>query len=339
MAGAVPLSMSLNSSRLRLISSLGVGVLVGTSLIVIIPEGIGAASAPSTGSHIHRSRSVLAARATGLGLGLDIRHDDIIPPTPRVHWRREDEDETVTPEPDQDQTGEHNHDPNPDDEDHDGHEGEGGEAAHDELPSFQIGLSMTLGFVLMLLIDRVPRHAAQRMQSAPQTHHISLDNLGGRATPPSSSSSSLSGGAGRRGSGDLLEAVVEDGLLGQLRAQRGSRSLATTLGLVIHAAADGIAMGASATSPDSKTGLVVFIAIMIHKAPAAFGLTSLLLRQGLSKRAARGHLVVFSLAAPVGALATWLLVTLAEAGSSVDDGGSSTYWTGLLLLFSGGTFL
>src|SRR5436305_1425164 len=39
-AGALPLAMTLSPSQLRLISTIGMGVLVGTSLIVIIPEGI-----------------------------------------------------------------------------------------------------------------------------------------------------------------------------------------------------------------------------------------------------------------------------------------------------------
>ena len=76
---------------------------------------------------------------------------------------------------------------------------------------------------------------------------------------------------------------------------------------------------------------------MIHKAPAAFGLTSVLLKQGLSKRAARGHLIIFSLAAPVGALGTWVLVSL--LGGDHMEGERGQWWTGMLLLFSAGTFL
>jgi zinc transporter 9 len=128
------------------------------------------------------------------------------------------------------------------------------------------------------------------------------------------------------------------GFLGNLApTPRSARTLATTLGLVIHAAADGIAMGASSTTEDMKLGFIIFFAIMIHKAPAAFGLTSVLLKQGLSKRAARGHLIVFSLAAPVGALATWFLIVLLGGDNTGD--GSGQWWTGMLLLFSGGTFL
>lgn len=77
---------------------------------------------------------------------------------------------------------------------------------------------------------------------------------------------------------------------------------------------------------------------MIHKAPAAFGLTSVLLKQGLGKRGARAHLVVFSLAAPVGAVGTWMLVRVLGGGGEGSEEGMR-WWTGVVLLFSGGTFL
>ncbi len=174
-----------------------------------------------------------------------------------------------------------------------------------------------LGFVLMFLIDRLPRHATEQFQAAPTTRHISLDNLG---------STSISG------------EEEADGFLGSLApTPKQSRSLATTTGLVIHAAADGIAMGASATTANMKLGLIIFVAIMVHKAPAAFGLTSVLLKQGLSKRAARGHLIVFSLAAPFGALLTYLIISLLGGSNMESDSGQ--WWTGMLLLFSAGTFL
>lgn len=96
-------------------------------------------------------------------------------------------------------------------------------------------------------------------------------------------------------------------------------------------------MGASATTSNLNVGLIIFLAILVHKAPAAFGLTSILLKQGLTKRAARVHLMVFSLAAPAGALATYFLVSL--VGGANLEGESAQWWTGMLLLFSAGTFL
>ncbi|KAG9376686.1 ZIP zinc transporter family protein [Pyrenophora tritici-repentis] len=77
---------------------------------------------------------------------------------------------------------------------------------------------------------------------------------------------------------------------------------------------------------------------MLHKAPAAFGLTSVLLKQGLSKRKARTHLAFFSLAAPAGAIATWAIVHMFGRNHLGGDEGL-TWATGWVLCFSGGTFL
>ena len=78
---------------------------------------------------------------------------------------------------------------------------------------------------------------------------------------------------------------------------------------------------------------------MIHKAPAAFGLTSVLLKQGLGKRQARAHLLAFSLAAPAGALLTWAIVRLLGGSTEPTHPESMKFWTGVILIFSGGTFL
>jgi zinc transporter 9 len=56
----------------------------------------------------------------------------------------------------------------------------------------------------------------------------------------------------------------EGAVVSQSRGMRGA--FASIAGLVIHAAADGIAMGASAGSGDESLKLIVLFAIMIHKA-------------------------------------------------------------------------
>ncbi|KAK2013227.1 Zip-domain-containing protein [Colletotrichum eremochloae] len=290
-------------------------------MIVIIPEGIEAVTA--TGGHSHTKRNLLAAshkqgtlgvrwavgddvpqlataaRSTGLAeelhnVGRNVEH------TAKLRIREEQDSHGHGQ--DHEQSGPEPH--------HD-------EEKHEEVPTFYIGLSMVLGFVLMFLIDRLPRHATDRMQSEPQMRHVSLDNLGGPST---------------------IGDEEMEGFLGPLAPPpKQSRSLATTIGLVIHAAADGIAMGASTSTSNTKLGLIIFVAIMVHKAPAAFGLTSVLLKQGLSKRTARGHLIVFSLAAPFGALSTWAVIRILGGGNF--EGDSGQWWTGMLLLFSAGTFL
>jgi len=174
----------------------------------------------------------------------------------------------------------------------------------DRNPHAWIGVSLILGFILMYLIDTLP---SLKPPPVPQRAGIySLSELGSAPQSPP-----LSSGTPKR-------------------------SFSTTLGLVIHSAADGIALGASSTQP--SLSFIIFLAIMIHKAPAAFGLTSVLLKQGLSKKQARAHLVAFSLAAPIGATCTWIALSVLGGG----EGGSEEtmkWWTGVLVLFSGGTFL
>jgi zinc transporter 9 len=341
-AGAVPLSITLSQSQLRLVSSIGIGILVGTSLIVIIPEGIEtiAASVESPHAHEHGARSVSAAPLWG---GATVTNTAMGAEAPEIRWRAEEEgnaavDDFVHRLSDMQRTHQR---PARDATDEEAQEGESAgqdqpaeegplpppedlpaapppPSTHRDMPTFDIGLSLVLGFGLMFLIDRLPRHATERFR-AQHVRHMSLDSIG--------LNDALSDAEGEG-----------DSFLGSLApSPRRARSLATTVGLVIHAVTDGIAMGASSTAADTKLGVIVFIAIMIHKAPVSFGLTSVLLSHGLSKRVARGHLIVFSLAAPAGALTTWFVVRV--LGGTSLEGEAGQWWTGMLLLFSAGTFL
>ncbi|KAM3068045.1 hypothetical protein ACMFMG_011093 [Clarireedia jacksonii] len=325
LAGALPLSMTLSPSQLRLISTIGMGVLVGTSLIVIIPEGIEAMYTAGSTAHSHGARSLsLQERGSGLSWvsgvnSIAYSKNTVVMPeqksvvVPRLadSWGQVDAIVKARASTPDEVTSKEKAEEKPatptkgEDEDHDS-------------PTFYIGLSLILGFILMFLIDKLPRHASEKLQSPQAPRQISLNNLG---------TSSIS--SGEEESDSFLHSLAP--------SPKQSRSLATTTGLVIHAAADGIAMGASASTSNTKLGFIIFIAIMVHKAPAAFGLTSVLLKQGLSKRAARGHLIVFSLAAPLGAITTFFLVHILGGGNI--EGAKGQWWTGMLLLFSGGTFL
>jgi zinc transporter 9 len=292
------------------------GVLVGTALVIIIPEGVETLYSSQQKSHSSLQSRALDVRWSHQNLpGLlprdvpeflnlpgpvipDVASTAEFAPTSPEKSERSPEDEGTSAQNDQD-----NH--------HD--EDEAG-ALH-----AWIGISLVSGFILMYLIDRLPAYVTPpKPRRLP--YHISLDNLGASSLRRSSSPS--------RGEG-LLE---NDG-----RAHSSSNhSFAMTTGLVIHAAADGIALGASGSN--SSLSFIIFLALLVHKAPAAFGLTSVLLKHGLSSRAARGHLLVFSLAAPAGAILTFLAVQTLGSGVGGDE--SSHRWrTGVLLLFSAGTFL
>jgi solute carrier family 39 (zinc transporter), member 9 len=329
LAGILPLSLSLSPSQLRLISMIGMGVLVGTSLVVIIPEGVetlySASEVGPTHSHTTRGIPVLETDLRWhLSKEMTQEHEVVARspvdpaspfdlPGPVIPSDLELPPKTPTKpgvvgimETDGKETGT-NH---------------GEDEVHKEAHHAWIGVALLAGFMLMYLIDKVPQYSQPAKQRT-RTHHIALNNLGRRFNFTTS----------------LDQEEEADSFLDSWEGSRiNQRSFATTIGLVIHAAADGIALGASSTATTSGLSFVIFFAIMIHKAPAAFGLTSVLIKQGLSKRAARGHLLLFSLAAPTGAIFTWFLAHLLGGGRN-HSAQTTTWWTGILLLFSAGTFL
>lgn len=120
---------------------------------------------------------------------------------------------------------------------------------------------------------------------------------------------------------------------GKTACLSNSTGLTATLGLTIHAAADGFALGAAVATAKVTVQVIIFLAVILHKAPASFGLVSYLMHTGLEKKYIQGHLLAFSAAAPIVAIATYFI--LHASGSSADHNSA----TGIGMLFSGGTFL
>jgi len=106
--------------------------------------------------------------------------------------------------------------------------------------------------------------------------------------------------------------------------------LSATIGLLVHALVDGIAVGASVSS-SNETGLIVFVAIMLHKGPAAFGLSSFLKHIKIKESKSKLYLFAFALASPIMAILTYFV--LKDTSFATDDN------IGLALLFSAGTFI
>nr|XP_057913592.1 zinc transporter ZIP9 [Doryrhamphus excisus] len=241
-AGTIPLAVNFSEEKLKLVTVLGAGLLCGTALAVIIPEGVhalyeeileGGHHSPSQVGVLEVSQpKAEEVEAAALGVG--------------------------------------------------GHPHQ--EHGHEQLHAC-IGVSLVLGFVFMLLVDQI--------------------------------------GSSHMHSTEDPEA-----------ARVASSKITTTLGLVVHAAADGVALGAAASTSQTSVQLIVFVAIMLHKAPAAFGLVSFLMHAGLERNRIRKHLLVFALAAPLLAMLTFVGLSQSskEALSDINA-------TGVAMLFSAGTFL
>ena len=249
LAGAVPLAFNLSDEKLRLVSVLGAGLLVGTALAVIIPEGVHALLLPSGDHHeSHHTAEKTAGAVVNTGAVASGAHKE----------------ETKL-----DHAGHHHHDT----------------ASGVELHSW-IGVALVLGFVFMLLVDQIGGHM--------HSHAGAVESSAGQ----------------------------------------NRNKITATLGLVVHAAADGIALGAAASTSQTHVEIIVFIAIMLHKAPAAFGLVSFLLHEGFDRARIRKHLSVFALSAPVLAIVTY--IGLNQSGKDMLVNNNAT---GIAMLFSGGTFL
>uniref|UniRef100_A0A8C5RHW9 Zinc transporter ZIP9 n=1 Tax=Laticauda laticaudata TaxID=8630 RepID=A0A8C5RHW9_LATLA len=234
-AGIIPLAVNFSEERLKLVTVLGAGLLCGTALAVIVPEGVHALYEDlleAKHQPVSESQKVIESEKADV---------------PDVHDHN------------------HNHD-------------------HSRLHAY-IGVSLVLGFVFMLLVDQIGN-----------SHVHTADDP---------------------------EA-----------ARSGNSKITTTLGLVVHAAADGVALGAAASTSQTSVQLIVFVAIMLHKAPAAFGLVSFLMHAGLERNRIRKHLLVFALAAPVLSMVTYLGLS-----KSSKQALSEVNATGVAMLFSAGTFL
>lgn len=176
LAGSIPLVVSLSEEKLKVVTVFGAGLLVGTALTVIIPEGIRALYSDGHSASTAALKGISHSPNGGVSAGAGDA-----------------------------------------DTDHDENEHSG-----------TIGLSLVLGFVFMMIVDQI---------------------------------------SSRRGTDSY----------------GSDRNSTATIGLVVHAAADGVALGAAATTSHQDVEMIVFLAIMLHKAPAAFGLVSFLLHEGIER--------------------------------------------------------
>lgn len=87
--------------------------------------------------------------------------------------------------------------------------------------------------------------------------------------------------------------------------------LTAYVGISLHNLLDGLAISATYRSP--ALGSAVLMAIVFHKVPTAFALTSLLMLDRWKRASIVFWMSLFALATPVGAIMTWLF--LRDAGS------------------------
>ncbi|NXS01175.1 S39A9 protein, partial [Oxylabes madagascariensis] len=205
-AGIIPLAVNFSEERLKLVTVLGAGLLCGTALAVIVPEGVHALY-----------EDILEGKHHPASEMQHVMESEKVAKIPAAH--------------------DHGHD-------------------HSRLHAY-IGVSLVLGFVFMLLVDQI---GSSHVHSTDVKH------------------------TQRQGNSFCLDSCQ----------------------LTVQLVSDGVALGAAASTSQTSVQLIVFVAIMLHKAPAAFGLVSFLMHAGLERNRIRKHLLVFALAAPVMSMLTYL---------------------------------
>jgi zinc and cadmium transporter len=103
--------------------------------------------------------------------------------------------------------------------------------------------------------------------------------------------------------------------------------LTAFVGMSLHTAVDGFALGAATAS--TGVGFLVFLAILAHKVPSSFSLSAILRDEGWSRGRTLAMNAVFALMVPVGAGIYLVAARLADASS----------FTAYALAASAGTFL
>uniref|UniRef100_A0A673A0S4 Zinc transporter ZIP9 n=1 Tax=Sphaeramia orbicularis TaxID=375764 RepID=A0A673A0S4_9TELE len=256
--GFIPLLFRLSETSMKYITILGAGLLCGTALSIIIPEGVG-----------------LIVESLTAGFVLHLLSADSAP-VPTSLNNSETNVTSINSGP---------------------------------RPQFLIGVALTFGFILMFIVDQIGGYLSTRGKSSGflwvYLHHISLS---------------------------ITHLLLYCLISGRIARSPISIGITATLGLVIHAAADGFALGAAVATSEVTVQVIVFLAVILHKAPAAFGLVSFLMHSGLEKKYIQGHLLAFSAAAPIVAIITYFIL---HASGSLFQHSS----TGMGMLFSAGTFL
>ncbi|KAG5452950.1 Zinc transporter ZIP9 [Clonorchis sinensis] len=311
LAGCIPVLFNFPAAKLRLLTIFGAGLLLGAALVVIIPEGVHSlytASSRSHTEHIHDSltnpdNEKMNVRSRRLAEAKEqqppLNGVGAAPPIAAAIDPGQSKPRIL-------QDKEH----------------EAATYLPFSLLSIHqhVGIALLLGYLCMLFVDQL----GNRLLAAPCCTCL-LPGLfscprrccfrtASSGTPAASTSGcSASNGAGA-----------------------GHQRATATLGLVVHSFADGLALGAAFASEQVRLELVLFLAIILHKIPAAFGLCCYLIHEGFSRDTIRIHLIIFAAASPLAALLTYVCL----AWPAVDQVASqAAIKTGFALLLSGGTFL
>jgi len=305
-AGLIPVFSKIkdNPERLKMMTAIASGIIIASAMLIVIPEGYEIASQEDA----HTGDDALAG-AIALVL-LEVNHGEI------TNAQAIEEIESLL--------GGH--------DDHDSHEEESHHEADD----------MTLSESVEHTIEEYEEGeinattAIEEIETAASGHNH-MDEEG----HDEHSSGLLLGGAVL--AGFMMMFILEGAGIGHAvheehhdhgddhghdHVHHSNSGWMLVLGLTLHSATDGLAIGAAAATGSIALTATVALAVLIHKAPAAFSLGVFSMHERDERNDTIKDVVIFSLATPVMMLLAYY--ALADLESRI---------IGLAMLFSAGTFL
>ena len=306
--------MKANKDSLRKITGVASGILLASAVLVVIPEGFDLASGghEEHGHEEHVDEGALAG-ATALVI-LELEHGDI------------SASEAI--EEIEDLLGGHEEHAD-DDHDEDAHEGEDEaslsesiEHVIEEVESGEINASTGIEEIEEI----VTSHAHEEGHGAEEEE--ALENLAiGLAVLAGFVLMLVLEGSG------IGHAVHEEhhdheDEHGHQHIHHGVAPFLLVLGLSLHSAADGLAIGSAAAGSSEAVTAAVALAVLIHKVPASFSLGVFSMHEREERNDSIRDVALFSIATPL------MIIVSFYALEGMDE-----HFIALAMLFSAGTFL
>ncbi|MEZ7994911.1 MAG: ZIP family metal transporter [Candidatus Poseidoniaceae archaeon] len=312
-AGLIPVFSKIkdNPERLKMMTAIASGIIIASAMLIVIPEGYEIA----TQEDAHDEDGALAG-SIALVL-LEVNHGEI------TNVQAIEEIESLL--------GGH--------EDHDSHEEEAG---HEEEGANHEEVDMILSESVEHTIGEYERGeinattAIEEIEVAASGYnHVDEEGHEGNV------SGLLLGGAVL--AGFMMMFVLEGAGIGHAvheehhdhgddhghdHVHHNNSGWMLVLGLTLHSATDGLAIGAAAATGSIALTATVALAVLIHKAPAAFSLGVFSMHEREERNDIIKDVVIFSLATPIMMLLAYYALADLES-----------HLIGLAMLFSAGTFL
>jgi zinc transporter ZupT len=318
--GLAPIFSGINANRdnLRRITGLASGILLASAVLVVIPEGFELASGghDDHGHDEHIDEEALAG-STALVI-LEVGHGDIT-----ASEGIEEIEELLG-----------GHEEHADDEhEEDGHEEEGhdGESEEslsesiehviEEVDSGEIDASTGIEEIEEIVTSHSHEEGHGSEEETLENLVIGLAVLAGFVLMLVLEGSEI---------GHAVHEEHHDHELehGHRHIHHGVAPILLVLGLSLHSAADGLAIGSAAAGTSEAVTAAVALAVLIHKVPAAFSLGVFSMHEREDRNDSIRDVVLFSIATPLMIVVSFYVLE-----------GMGDHFIALAMLFSGGTFL